>query len=341
MMAPAQPTTHMPPSPGSAAASPLFVVFNPAAGSSAEEELAPAVEAACAAAGRRCELLPVAHPRGLADAAREAVRRAHAAGGTVVAAGGDGTINGVAQQVLGSGCRFGVLPRGTFNYFARTHGIPPDLSGALRVLLAEEAMPVQVGLLNERVFLVNASLGLYPRLLEDREAWKSQLGRSRLVAFGAGIKTLLSGHRSLRLTIELQGQSRQVRTPTLFVGNNALQMEQVGLPQARAIDAGHLAGVMLKPVGRASLLALLARGAFGQLGEADQVIHFAFRRLTVTAGAFGSRHIKVATDGEVLRMPLPLRFEVAPQPLMLVRPPGLAQERREARGAGTEGEVAA
>lgn len=307
---------------------PLFVVFNRASGHGNRDELGPAVEAACKAAGRRCKLLPVMQPGQLRETAREAVRHAQGVDGIVVAAGGDGTINCVAQAVLGSGCRFGVLPRGTFNYFARTHGIPADLDGALRVLLTEGAVPVQVGLLNERIFLVNASIGLYPKLLEDREAWKQQFGRSRLVALFAGIKTLLRGHRSLRLTVELQDSTRQVRTPTVFVGNNALQMEQVGLPEARAIDAGRLAGVVLKPVGRWTLLSLLARGAFGQLGEAGEVVNFDFRRLTVKARAFGKGRIKVATDGEVLRMPLPLRFEVAPQPLLLIRPPGLAPERR-------------
>ncbi len=311
----------------------LFVVFNRASGHGDRDEVGPAVQAACAAQGRRCELLPVEEPGQLAETAREAVRRAGATGGIVVAAGGDGTINAVAQAVLGSGCSFGVLPRGTFNYFARTHGIPQDLDGALRVLFTEAAVPVQVGQLNERIFLVNASLGLYPQLLEDRESWKQQFGRSRLVALAAGINTLLRGHRSLRLSIELAGQTRQVRTPTLFVGNNALQMEQVGLPEAQAIDAGCLAGVTLKPIGRWSMLALLARGAFGQLGEADQVQNFAFRRLTVTARALGSQRIKVATDGEVLHLPLPLRFEVAPRPLMLIRPAGLAQERLDAQQA--------
>ena len=313
----------------SSSPSPLFVVFNRASGHGDRDEVGPAVEAACAAVGRRCELLPVTSPDRLAETASEAVRRAQAVGGVVVAAGGDGTINCVAQAVLGSGCAFGVLPRGTFNYFARTHGIPSDLDGALRVLLHEQPIPAQVGLLNGRVFLVNASLGLYPQLLEDREAWKQQFGRSRLVALGAGIATILRGHRSLRLTIELQGEPRHVRTPTLFVGNNALQMEQVGLPESRAIDGGALAGVMLKRVSRGALLWLLACGALGKLGEVDQVENFSFRRLTVKGRAFGARRIKVATDGEVLWMPLPLRFEVAPHPLLLVRPPGLAAERRE------------
>ncbi|MEO6276626.1 diacylglycerol kinase family protein [Roseateles sp.] len=315
---------------------PLFVVFNRASGAGDRDEVGPAVEAACAAAGRRCELFPVEQPGRLAQAASQAVQRAVQAEGIVVAAGGDGTINGVAQAVLGSGCRFGVLPRGTFNYFARTHGIPTELGAALHVLLNERAVPVQVGLLNERVFLVNASLGLYPQLLEDRETWKQQFGRSRLVAFGAGIATILRGHRSLRLSVEYGGQTRQVRTPTLFVGNNALQMEQVGLPESRAIDSGCLAGITLKPLGRWALLALLARGAFGQLGEASEVQNFSFRRLTVNARSLSAKRIKVATDGEVLWLPLPLRFEVAPQPLLLIRPQGLAQERREVQAGRPE-----
>ncbi|MFG6416110.1 diacylglycerol/lipid kinase family protein [Roseateles sp. DC23W] len=312
-----------------AASAPFFVVFNRASGRGDRDALGPAVEAACTAAGRRCELMPVTQSGQLPDVAREAVRRAQAVGGIVVAAGGDGTINCVAQAVLGSGCRFGVLPRGTFNYFSRTHGIPAELDAALQVLLREQAMPVQVGLVNGRVFLVNASLGLYARLLEEREGWKRQFGRSRFIALLAGMRTLLRGHRSLQLDVELQGKTWQARTPTLFVGNNALQMEQVGLPEAQAIDAGCLAGVTLKPVGRWALLALLARGIFGRMGDADEVQSFGFQTLTVKARRFGASRIKVAADGEVLKMALPLRFEVAPEPLLLIRPAGMAPERRE------------
>ncbi|MBL8278353.1 MAG: diacylglycerol kinase [Pelomonas sp.] len=310
---------------------PMFVVFNLASGRGDRDEVGPAVQAACEAAHRRCELLPVTQPGTLAQVAREAVRRAREVDGIVVAAGGDGTINGVAQAVLGSGCRFGVLPRGTFNYFARTHGIPTELPDALHVLLHESAEAVQVGQVNGRVFLVNASLGLYAKSLEDREGWKQQFGRSRLVALASGVWTILRGHRSLRLTAELPERSWTARTPTLFVGNNALQMEQVGLPQAGAIDGGCLAGVMLKPVGRWSLLALLARGAFGRLNEADEVVHFSFRTVTVDVRAGGIRRIKVATDGELVTMTMPLRFEVAPHPLLLIRPPGLSPERRNAQ----------
>lgn len=190
---------------------------------------------------------------------------------------------------------------------------------------------MQAGLVNDRVFLVNASVGLYPRLLEEREGWKRRFGRSRLVALGAGLATLLRGYRSLRLQLEVQGRTQQLRTPTLFVGNNALQLEQLGFPEARSVERGALAAVLLRPVGRLAMLGLILRGAFGQLGDADQVLNFAFVRLTAHLGWPPTRRrVLVATDGEVLRLPLPLRFRVAPEPLWLIRPPGRAPERARA-----------
>ena len=303
----------------------LRVVFNVGAGQNQADEVRATLQAGCAEAGRTLHLLEVADPRQLGAIARQAVTQARASGGIVVAAGGDGTINTVAQAVLGSGCVFGVLPQGTFNYFSRTHGIPSDTAQALQVLLRGHHQPVQVGMVGEQVFLVNASLGLYPRLLEDREDWKRQLGRSRMVAFGAGLATLLRGHRSLRLRVGSQGQERELRTPTLFVGNNALQLQQLGLPEAEAVEAGCLAAIALRPVGLLKMLGLLWRGAFGRLGEADELIHLATRELTVRPsrrlGTWGSRRIKVATDGEVRWMRLPLSFRVAEQTLDLLRPP--------------------
>jgi diacylglycerol kinase family enzyme len=310
---------------------PLFIVFNLGSGSGDGARARAAIQQACDAAGRAFELMDVDDPSQLPALAREAVQRAQQAQGVVVAAGGDGTLNAVAQAVLGSGCAYGVLPQGTFNYFSRTHGIPSDTAQAMQVLLHARAQPAQVGLVNGRVFLVNASLGLYPKLLEDREGWKHQFGRSRLVAFCAGLATLLLGYRSLRLRIEVQGEARNVRTPTLFVGNNALQMEQLGFPLAKDIDGGALAAIMLRPVSRLSMFVLLLRGAFGKLGDTDRVMSIPCVRLSVhPARAFGARRVKVATDGEIVWLSMPLEFAVASEPLWLIRPDPPAPERATA-----------
>ncbi len=308
-------------------APPLFVIVNIAAGHESGEAACASIERACRDASREVHLMVIKDPQDIPKLASAAVTRARQSNGIVVAAGGDGTINAVAQATLGSGCAFGVLPQGTFNYFSRTHGITADLNEALQTLLYGTARPVQVGLVNGQIFLVNASLGLYPKLLEDREAWKAQFGRSRLVAFGAGLSTLLRSGRNLHLRIELQGATHDVRTPTLFIGNNALQMEQLGFAEANAINAGQLAGIMLKPVSQSAMLGLLVRGAFGQLGAAENVVNFAFRKLTVFQPQRGRpRRVKVATDGEISWQTFPLTFSVSPDPLLLMCPARLATE---------------
>lgn len=301
--------------------SPLLIVMNAGSGHNDTAATREAIEQVLKQAGRTYHMCVVEDARRIEDFARQTVGQAKACGGIVVAVGGDGTINTVANAVLGSGCAFGALPQGTFNYFGRTHGISEDIIEATQALLRARAHPVQVGLVNNRLFLVNASLGMYPQLLEDREAYKRQYGRSRLVAFWSGLMTVLRQHRQLRITLEQHGHTRNMRTPTLFIGNNRLQMEQIGIPLAEALEEGQLAAIAVRPVGTLAMLWLLLRGALGKLGEADNVISFGFRHLTVKPSSlYRTRRVKVAIDGEVIWLNAPLEFRVSPEPLYLLKP---------------------
>jgi diacylglycerol kinase family enzyme len=309
--------------------SPFFIVLNAGSGREDADSTRQTITDVLSAAGREHELLLIERGARVADVAARAVQRARERGGAVVAAGGDGTINAVAQAVLPAGLPFGVLPQGTFNYFSRTHGIPSDTEQATSALLRAQVQPAQVGLVNDRVFLVNASVGLYPQLLEDREAYKQRYGRSRWVAAGSALVTLLHAHRPLRLAIEHQGQERAVRTPTLFVANNALQLERLGVAEAERLAQGQLVAITLKPIGTLAMLGLMLQGAFGRLGEADDVISFGFDRLGVRPAApRRTAQVKVATDGEICWLRAPLQFRVSPQPLWLLAPaPADAVER--------------
>ena len=298
---------------------PLIFTINAASGHSDADAKRTVIEQALQAAGRTGELR-FARPAELDRVAREAAATALATHSAVVAVGGDGTINAVAQAAHAAGCAMGVVPLGTFNYFARTHGIPTEPAQAAQMLMQSVPTPVQVGMVNDHVFLVNASLGLYPVLLEDRETYKARFGRSRWVAMGAACMTLLRGQRQLHLQIDQGGVVRNVRTPTLFVGNNRLQLEQVGLSLSdhpeRPLDDGSIAAVMLKPMGTLAMVGLMLRGAMGTLGDADSVDSFAFSHMVVQPRR---RKIKVAFDGEVVRMRTPLEFRVAAQPLYLLK----------------------
>lgn len=301
---------------------PIFVVLNPGSGRQSPSEACGLIEAALGGARRRFVVLPIDRTQDVQAVAGQAAERARAEGGILVAAGGDGTASSVAHAALKAGCPFGLLPRGTFNYFGRTHGIPTDITAALDVLLTGVPQPVQVGLVNNRLFLVNASLGLYPQLLEDREAYKRQFGRRRSIALLAALLTLLRGQRQMRLRLDVGAAAREMRTLTLFVGNCRLQLEQIGIEQAPSVEQGQLAGIVLRPVGTLHLLWLLVRGALGTLGEASNVHSFTFDRMTVRRSRFGVpvRRVKVAMDGEVCWLAVPLQFQVSAQPLWLIKP---------------------
>jgi diacylglycerol kinase family enzyme len=298
----------------------LLVLINPSSGEGEAARKREVLQRVFTEAGRPCEMVPVASPRMLAGACEAAGRQAAASDGVLVAVGGDGTLNTAAQAAIAHGVPLGVIPQGTFNYFGRVHGISLDLESAARALVHASPTPVQVALLNGKLFLVNASLGLYPQLLQDREAFKAQFGRHRWVALLSGLVTLFKWRHQLRVEIEVDGQVRPVRTPTLVVGNNRLQLERLGLaPEVVGrVGAGELAALVVRPIGTGAMLWLMLQGAFGRLGEAQDVESFAVRSLTVSVR--GMRRVKVAADGEVGAMSTPIRFEVSPRPLLLMMP---------------------
>lgn len=300
---------------------PFFVVMNASSGRGDTQQAIDILKEKLSAAGHEYELYLVEHPNQLSALSMQAARDAHERGGALIGAGGDGTLNAVAQQAFAVDCPFGALPQGTFNYFGRNHHIPEDITAALDSLVQAVPRPTQVGQVNGKLFLVNASVGLYPRLQQDREAYKRQFGRSRIVAFIASAFSLVQDHRALALHIELDGQQRQLFTSTLFVGNNALQLQQVGIDEAEAVP-GQLAAVAVRPGSKIKMLSLLFRGALGNLGASDHIDSFAFTQLIVRPRLpYGRKRIKVAIDGEIFWLDTPLQFSITPRPLQLLLPP--------------------
>ena len=315
------------PAPSPASPPPWVVVLNGAAGRRQGEALAGVIRDAVSAAGCQVSVRQVARAGELEATAAAAAAHAGALRGLLVAVGGDGTLNTVARAAMGAGVAFSAIPQGTFNYFGRCHGFPVDPAEAVAAVLGGRLRPVQVGSLNGRVFLVNASFGLYPRLLEDREAFKQQWGRSRLAALGAALLTLLGHHRQhlIRLQAgapEAPAQERVLTSSTVFVANNRLQLEQVGVPEAAQVEAGRLVGLVLRPLGRGALFGLALQGALGRLGEAHAVERLVFRRLQIEPGRrwWRPRDVAVAIDGETVRTRPPLVFDVAGEPLWLLAP---------------------
>ncbi|CAN7265014.1 diacylglycerol kinase [Acidovorax sp. LjRoot129] len=269
--------------------------------------------------------------------ARDAAYAARGDGGLVVAAGGDGTINAVAAAALRVGVPMGVLPMGTFNYFSREHGLSLDPEAAVQDLLqalhAGDMRPVQVGFVNQRMFVVNASVGLYPKLLAEREKASKRFGRSRLVAVASAVWSMFRPASGRRWRVVMKthegAQARQEEhlVTTLFVGNNPLQLDRMGLPQGRMVaDGGKLAVVLLQPQGRWAVARTVWNAATGQLHKDHAVTSMACTELTVEPASWRPPQVKVAFDGEREWMAPPLHFHIGKRPLWLVTPTTLIRD---------------
>jgi diacylglycerol kinase family enzyme len=309
----------------------MLFVINSSSGAHDIDAKCAVIESVLSASGRQGELL-VCRPSELQRVATEAAGQAVARDTAVIAVGGDGSLNTVAQAAHRAGCAMGVIPYGTFNYFARTHGIPTDPTAAAQMLLEARPHPVQVAAINHRLFLVNASLGLYPELLLDREKFKARFGRSRWVALAAAFATLLRAQRRLRLHIEMGDSARDVQTLTLFLGNNRLQLDQLGAAPADTLAGtpghGSMAALMLRPIGTLAILKLMLHGAMGRLGEAAGVESFEFHHMVVRPRLAPARKsVVVAFDGEVARMRSPIDIRVLDKPLYLLAPSHIANDK--------------
>ena len=247
----------------------------------------------------------------------QAVLQAQRTKGVVVVAGGDGTVNLIAGLCCKYGVVMGVIPLGTFNYFARELLIPLEVDAAAQLLIDGQIRPVTVGYVNQLLFLNNASFGLYTRIIRNREADKSRFGRFRLVAVLSAVSTLLRGQRPFAIKATVNGVQQLYRTAMVFVGNNTFQLNNMDLQVAQFAREDRLAVLILKSTTRIEMARLVVRGALGKLNDEKRLEMFGADSLVVESKR---RKIDVVVDGEVVQCHTPLNFRTARDALWVVAP---------------------
>jgi len=292
------------------------VILNSSAGRGCNAEFANALAAKFQAQGMIVTVMLPASRAELIETAQRAVRDGIK---TIVAGGGDGTLSAVASALAGTDTAFGVLPLGTLNHFAKDLRIPLDLDVAIRTIAEGHTIWVDTGEINGRLFLNNSSLGLYPDTVRERERQQKRLGRGKWLAFFWATVMALRRYPFLNLTISLAETEYKRRTPFIFIGNNDYSMEGFKIGERQRLDAAQLSLYVVQRKGRLGLLVLALRALFGRLGQAKDFDVLSAKKILIS-----SRHkqIRVATDGEVSLMRLPLHFRICPAALKVIVPAG-------------------
>jgi diacylglycerol kinase family enzyme len=238
----------------------------------------------------------------------------------VVVGGGDGTLGSAAATLSKGGAALGILPLGTRNHLARELGVPLDLESAARLIAELPVRSIDLGRVGEgeegHVFVNNASIGLYPDLVRRRDDHPAPKWLAALPAAAGALGRV----RHHRLRLSLDGETQPVVTPLLFVGNNRYLLDREGMGTREALDDGKLSVYAVASRRRLAMIGFAVRTL---LGRADPQSDFAaigdVARLTVEGHG---RSIDVALDGEVVRLPLPLRFRSDPGALKVIAPSG-------------------
>ncbi len=271
------------------------------------ERLEAELREAFAAAGVEIDLT-------LAEGAEIGTALERVAGASVVAVGGgDGTVGQAVGVLAANGSALGVLPLGTRNHLARQLSLPLDLEGAAKVIAAGKRERVDYARIGQRSWINNASVGLYARMVTARDA----AGGPKWLATIPAAWSVLRHLEQRRLTLVLDGATQRVKTPLLFVGNNRYSLDGGRIGERESLSDGTLAVYALAPKSAGQLVGFALRTL---LGRADPARDFVALAEAGSLTIEGVGEIRVALDGEVEKLPLPLEFAIMPGALEVIVP---------------------
>lgn len=240
------------------------------------------------------------------EQALEKVEHARALG----VAGGDGTVNAVAEVALREDLPLLVVPAGTLNHFARDLGIE-SVDEAIAAVRTGELVAIDVGVIDGRPFLNTASFGSYAALVDAREQLENRIGKWPAVLV-ALTKVLWRGH-----PVEADIDGRPVKVWMIFIGNGRYQPEGLAPGWREQLDDGLLDVRLVDGSTPFSRLRLLAAVLTGRLAGCP-----VYSRTLVTSLRIRSREgaLRLARDGETFDGGSDVPVRKHPRQLRVFRP---------------------
>lgn len=261
--------------------------------------------------------LVAAHAVADPDTLNHMVRQVVADGAPmVIVGGGDGSLSGTVDELVGKACVFAVLPLGTANSFARTLGIPLDLDGAIEVIATGERRRIDLGMIDGDYFVNAAAIGLSPMIGDTiPPKLKRYLGRLGYLLWA--VKCSIS-FRAFRLIVDDGTAERRMWSTEVRILNGSYH-GGVELSDEADVHSGEI--VIQAVVGRSRRrLAMDWYAKFFKLR--DRNAHTEEFRGTSFMLDTKPRH-KVSIDGEVLAR-TPVQVKVAKMAIEIAVPGALA-----------------
>jgi YegS/Rv2252/BmrU family lipid kinase len=229
---------------------------------------------------------------------------------SAIAAGGDGTVGGVARALVGTQVTLGILPFGTFMNIARALEIPRDDPHAAALIIARSKVrTIDVGEVAGRPFFEAAGIGLDADAFSAGRAIQRGKPSLALAALGAFLR-----RRSTRVKIEIEGRARWHYVLQAVVSNAPWYGWGFEVAPGARLDDGELDLVIFGDSKWRVLRELIAAAV--DRDRAARGRRYRGARITLSA----TRELAVHADGVVVGN-LPQTFTVRPKALRVFAPP--------------------
>ena len=259
--------------------------------------------------GRKIDIR-LLQPRQMAPAIDAAARSDH---DTIIVGGGDGSVSLAARVLAGGDKTLGVLPFGTLNLLARDLGMPAERDAAIAALASAAPRRIDLASVNGRPFHSLSGLGFFSQMARAREEVRGHpLGRM----LGVGLAAIRALRRTgtFALEISADGRAENVEALALLVTNNRFGPDW----RRGRLDSGLLEVHVAQSQGPLGMIKTSADLLTGAWRDNPEIKSFSAR--TVTIGHV-RRRAWAATDGELAREQIPLRYAMLPGALNVLAVP--------------------
>jgi YegS/Rv2252/BmrU family lipid kinase len=234
----------------------------------------------------------------------------------VLACGGDGTLNEVANGLAGTDTALGTLPAGTSNIWAREAGISRKPLDAARLMTTGERRLIDLGKAGDRYFMLFAGIGVDAQI--TRNVSLNMKRRVGAAAYGVAAVREALRWRSRPVTVRLDGVEQRLDVLMAFAGNTRLYAGLTKITPNAVVDDGLLDVCIYQGAGRLDIAMHTARTLLQSHNKARKVLSQRVRRLEFD----WEEPPPLQLDGDPVG-DCPREIEVAPGALWVVVPAGL------------------
>ena len=230
-------------------------------------------------------------------------------------AGGDGSQALVAEIASDRGLPYVCIPAGTRNHLALDLGLDrDDVVGALDAFQSPYSRPMDIGFVNDRIFVNNVSLGIYAEIVQS-EAYRD----AKLQTMEEMLPNLL-GPRAEPFDLRYHGPNDEEHSSAqlVLVSNNPYTLDRLaGMGSRPRLDTGRLGIVAVDIKGAHQMAELVMLEALGQMNRFSGWHEWSDTEFEILS----SRRVATGIDGEAVTLDPPLRFRIVPGALQVRLPP--------------------